>query len=117
MFYITYGTRTITSEWCFRLPFLLQMVPAFILMGLLFWMPYSPRWMAQQGRDAEALEVLCRIRKLPRTDVRVQAEWLSIRSEGAFPSISSSFNTPSILRVTLRFSQHPLSFEDDGRVS
>lgn len=104
MFYITYGTRTITSEWCFRLPFLLQMVPAFILMGLLFWMPYSPRWMAQQGRDAEALEILCRIRKLPRTDVRVQAEWLSIRSEGMFPSISS------FSQHTLYPSNYPLLF-------
>lgn len=27
MFYITYGTRIIESAWCYRLPFLLQMVP------------------------------------------------------------------------------------------
>ncbi|RSH80159.1 hypothetical protein EHS25_007264 [Saitozyma podzolica] len=81
MFYITYGTRIIESAWCYRLPFLLQMVPGFFLAGMLFILPYSPRWLASQGRDQECLDTLCRLRGLPPTDARVQAEWLSIRVE------------------------------------
>lgn len=81
MFYITYATRHIVSEWSFRLPFLLQMVPALPLAIALFFLPYSPRWLASKGRDKECLQTLCRLRNLPDTDARVQAEWLTIRAE------------------------------------
>jgi MFS family permease len=80
-FYITYGTRFINGEWSFRLPFLLQVIPALVLMVLMRLLPYSPRWLAGQGRDAEALANLSRLRKLPDTDHRVVAEWLDVRAE------------------------------------
>lgn len=82
MFYITYGTRHIVSDWSFRLPFLLQMAPAIpLVLALIFFLPYSPRWLASKGRDQECLDTLCRLRSLPATDARVQAEWLNIRAE------------------------------------
>lgn len=81
MFYITYATRTVAGEWCFRLPFLLQMLPAIPLSIGLFFLPYSPRWLASRGKDQECLDSLCRLRKLPPSDARVQAEWLNIRAE------------------------------------
>lgn len=34
-----------------------------------------------EGPDMEALDSLCRLRNLPQTDPRVQAEWLTIRAE------------------------------------
>lgn len=81
MYYITYGTRHIVGEWCFRLPFLIQMVPAFPLAVALLFFPYSPRWLASKGRDGECLASLSRLRRLPTTDPRLQAEWLQIRAE------------------------------------
>lgn len=33
------------------------------------------------GRDADALESLCRLRALPISDPKVQAEWITIRAE------------------------------------
>ena len=40
-FWITYGTRYMSGEWAWRLPFLLQMVPGFVLgLGILF-LPFS----------------------------------------------------------------------------
>lgn len=77
----TYGTRTVTNDWCYRLPFFLQMVPGFFLAVIIFFLPYSPRWLAGRGRDEECLRVLCRVRQLPPTDPRVQAEWIQIRAE------------------------------------
>lgn len=81
MFYITYGTQYIPNSWCFRLPFLLQITPCVILVIGLWLLPYSPRWQVQVGRDQEALESLCRLRKLPATDPRIQAEWITMRAD------------------------------------
>ncbi|OWZ60990.1 hypothetical protein AYX14_06750 [Cryptococcus neoformans] len=81
MYYITYGSRYLPGDGSFRLPFALQMFPCIILGGFLYQLPYSPRWLALRGRDKECLESLCRLRQLPDTDPRVQAEWITIRAE------------------------------------
>lgn len=78
---MTYGTRFIDSEWCYRLPFLLQIVPGFILMVGAFILPPSPRWLAMQGRSEESLMTLAKIRRRHPDDALVQAEWLEIRGE------------------------------------
>ena len=80
-FWITFGTRYIQSEWAYRLPFLLQVVPGIVLgLGILL-LPFSPRWLASQGRDQEALQSLSRLRQLPTSDARVRQEWFDIRAE------------------------------------
>lgn len=45
----------------FRIPWGVQMVPAFILLIGLFFMPYSPRWLASKDRWEEAIQVLAAI--------------------------------------------------------
>lgn len=80
-YWITYGTRYIPSEWAWRLPFLTQMLPSFILGAGILFFPFSPRWLASKGRDDEALVALARFRRLPSTDPRVQHEWCDIRIE------------------------------------
>jgi MFS family permease len=80
-FWITYGTRYMGSEWAWRLPFLLQMIPGFVLgIGILF-LPFSPRWLVGKGRNEEALHALAKLRGLPPTEPRVQLEWYDIRAE------------------------------------
>jgi hypothetical protein len=37
------------------------MFPAFILLGGLFFMPYSPRWLASKDRWEEAIQVLAAV--------------------------------------------------------
>lgn len=81
MFYITYGSRHIAGDWSFRLPFTAQMAPCLLLGATLWMLPYSPRWLAQVGRDRDSLDSLSRLRRLPVTDPRVQAEWITIRAE------------------------------------
>lgn len=56
-------------------------VPAIPMFIALFYLPFSPRWLAGKGRDQEALETLCFLRRLPVSDPRVQAEWITIRAE------------------------------------
>ncbi|WPA97794.1 uncharacterized protein RHO25_002405 [Cercospora beticola] len=80
-FWTTYGTYHMDNEWAWRLPFLLQMVPA-IMVGIgICFLPFSPRWLVSIGRDQEALMTLSKLRQLPTIDQRVQLEWLEIRAE------------------------------------
>jgi hypothetical protein len=83
-FWTTYGTRYMPSEWAWRLPFLLQMIPGLILGAGILFLPYSPRWLASKGRDQEGLENLAKLRRLPTTDSRVYQEMCEIRAEVAF---------------------------------
>ncbi|KAF4949922.1 hypothetical protein FSARC_13343 [Fusarium sarcochroum] len=80
-YWITYGCRDISNDWAFRLPFLLQMAPALMVgIGIQFF-PFSPRWLAMRHRNEEALHALEKLRRLPGTDARVQAEWKGIVRE------------------------------------
>ena len=49
----------VTSGWRWMLG--MEVVPALIFIGLLFTVPESPRWLAQQGRSDEARTILVRV--------------------------------------------------------
>lgn len=83
-FWITYGTRFIDNNLSWRLPFLIQIIPGLVLgLGAIF-LPFSPRWLANKGRDDEALKTLGKLRQLPVTDARVEKEWLDILAESRY---------------------------------
>ncbi|KAM3422223.1 hypothetical protein BST61_g2588 [Cercospora zeina] len=82
-FWTTYGTYHLQNEWAWRLPFLLQTIPAVIVGVGICFLPFSPRWLVSKGRDEEALVVLSKLRELPMDDQRVRMEWLEIRAEVA----------------------------------
>ncbi|KAL8277510.1 hypothetical protein RQP46_010065 [Phenoliferia psychrophenolica] len=46
------------SDWSWRFPFLLNILPVAIFLAMYPFMPESPRWLVQQGRADEALIVL-----------------------------------------------------------
>ncbi|KAF4767365.1 hypothetical protein HAV15_009197 [Penicillium sp. str.  len=80
-FWITYGTQYMVGEWAWRLPFLLQLIPGFVLAAGVYALPFSPRWLASKGRDEEALDSLCRLRSLPASDRRIRQELMDIQAE------------------------------------
>lgn len=96
-FYITYGTRHIPNQWSWRAPFLIQMMPALFLVSGVFMLPYSPRWLSQQGRNKESLQTLAKIRQLPTDDERVLQEWYEIRSEVAYRKELEAEKHPSLI--------------------
>ncbi|EJD45570.1 general substrate transporter [Auricularia subglabra TFB-10046 SS5] len=89
-FWIDYGTNYIggtgegQSEAAWRLPLALQLVPALVLGAGILFMPFSPRWLVNQGRDDEALVVLARARELDPSSDLVQIEFLEIRAQHLF---------------------------------
>ena len=99
-FYMTYGTQYIKSDWSFRLPFLIQIFPGLLAGVIVLIMPFSPRWLVLKGRDQEALITISKLRGLPTTDPRVQAEWVGIQAE-----IQSNEEAQKIRHPSLR--DHP----------
>ncbi|KAH7133041.1 general substrate transporter [Dactylonectria estremocensis] len=95
-FWITFATRHIDSELSFRLPLGLQMVCATFLGAGIHFFPFSPRWLALVERQQEALSSLSRLRGLPSTDERVQAEYRSIVTEVEFQKLVQEAKYPGV---------------------
>jgi len=58
MFFICYGGSFLSGTAAFRLPWGLQMIPAFLLFLGLCVLPESPRWLAKKDRWEDAHRVL-----------------------------------------------------------
>ncbi|KAL4066993.1 general substrate transporter [Scleroderma yunnanense] len=85
----TYGTFKINSTWAWRLPSLLQGIPAVLQVSLVLLVPESPRWLVSKGREAEALQTLAyyhadsnelSIQTANRQDPLVQYEFEEIKA-------------------------------------
>ncbi|KAJ5915449.1 quinate permease [Penicillium verhagenii] len=90
-YWIGYGTNYIggtgdgQSDWAWRTPLIIQGIPAIILvLGAVFFLPFSPRMLVSKGREEEALKTLASLRGLPEDDIIVRGEFLEIKSEVLF---------------------------------
>lgn len=89
------------GEASFRLPFGLQMVTATLLGAGIRFFPHSPRWLALANRSEDCLTSLTKLRNLPGTDVRVQAEFQDIFEEVTFQYITQEKRHPGARGIKL----------------
>ncbi|KAF7188372.1 Quinate permease [Pseudocercospora fuligena] len=101
-FWVGYGSNYIggigdgQSDLAWRLPSIIQGIPAAMLAIGIWWMPFSPRWLAKQDRDDEAIKTLAWLRKLPKDDPLVRVELLEIKSECLFEQRAFERSNPNM---------------------
>jgi sugar porter (SP) family MFS transporter len=78
------GTGETQSNLAWRLPSIIQGIPAACLAIGIWWMPFSPRWLVKKGRHEEARRTLAWLRKLPIDHELVEVEYLEIQAESLF---------------------------------
>lgn len=86
-YWIAYGTSHIdsgNSQWAWRIPLLVQGIPAIILAVGVWFLPFSPRLLMNKGKEEEALRTLANLRGLPENHELVQVEFLEIKAEVLF---------------------------------
>ncbi|KAH7928902.1 general substrate transporter [Leucogyrophana mollusca] len=75
------GGCTGQTQASWRIPVGVQMFPALCLGFGMIFMPYSPRWLMEKGRDDEAIQTLSRLRCKPADALSVRFEYLEIKAE------------------------------------
>ena len=55
---VTLGTFSMTSNWGWRIPSFLQVVPSLLQVSFIWFLPESPRWLVSKGRGDEAYAIL-----------------------------------------------------------
>jgi sugar porter (SP) family MFS transporter len=90
-FWINYGTNYIggttvetQSNAAWLVPICLQLVPAFVLLIGMIWMPFSPRWLMHHDREDEARNNLASLRNLPIDHELIELEFLEIKAQSLF---------------------------------
>lgn len=78
------GTGASQSDAAWLIPICLQLIPALILAGGILFMPESPRWLMNQGRDDDCLQTIAKLRQLPATSEIVSLEFLEIKAQHIF---------------------------------
>lgn len=58
--WITFACRNIPSDWCWRIPVLMQIFLPFVALPGFLMAPESPRWLISVGRVEEATEILAK---------------------------------------------------------
>lgn len=86
-YWIAYGTSHIdggSSQWAWRIPLLVQGIPAIILAVGVWFLRFSPRLLMNKRREEEALKTLANLRGLPDDHELVQVELLESKAEVLF---------------------------------
>ncbi|KAF1921369.1 general substrate transporter [Ampelomyces quisqualis] len=78
--WLTFGTKRIDNDWCWRVPALTQAAPSLVQLAFIWVIPESPRWLIAKGRNEEALYILGKYHADGDTsDPTVQFEYAEIK--------------------------------------
>ncbi|KAG6833374.1 hypothetical protein H0H87_007991 [Tephrocybe sp. NHM501043] len=103
--WVGYGCQFIKSDVSWRFPLGLQLVPAFLLMVGVQFLPYSPRWLLEVNRDEEAKQVVYQLHGKGHeeaAELEYQEMHDTIKAEALVRTrkLSALVSTPSMRRRT-----------------
>jgi sugar porter (SP) family MFS transporter len=102
-FWVGAGTQYLTGDSAWRIPLAIQIAPAAVLMFGTIFLPFSPRWLINNGRNEEALAVLARLHsKGDKTDPLVVAEYEEIIAQVEHERTVSVSSYVELLKGTVR---------------
>jgi len=67
-YFTAYASIGLSGSIAWRLPFIIQACVGIVLAIGLFFVPFSPRWLMQKGRETEAMDTLRKLRNVDVTD-------------------------------------------------
>lgn len=102
-FISNYAIASIISNEAWRWMFGIETVPAVLFFVLLFYIPYSPRWLVKKNRSSEAKDVLI---KMGETNVdkelgEIEESLRSESEEGKEPLFTKKYRFPIVLGVLI----------------
>ncbi|KAL7314037.1 hypothetical protein PS15m_007696 [Mucor circinelloides] len=80
-YFVTFGTSYVQSDWAWRGPWLLHIIVCIAFGGIIFMLPFSPRWLIDKQRYDEAKAVLSELHEVPITHSLVVNEYEDIFNE------------------------------------
>lgn len=83
-YFVTFGTSYVQSDWSWRGPWLLHIIVCAIFGISVIFLPFSPRWLIDQGRYEEAKAVLVELHQVPENHHLVVDEYNAIFTEIEF---------------------------------
>lgn len=101
-YWITYGTNFIggtgdtQSDASWLVPITIQIVPALILAIGIMFMPQSPRWLMDQGREDECLQIIAGLRRQSVDSDLVCFEYLELKAQKEFETRVSQHDHPNL---------------------
>ncbi|KAK5789447.1 hypothetical protein VI817_008571 [Penicillium citrinum] len=90
--WVDYGFSKTTGEVQWRVPLAIALIFPLIVLGSIFLLPESPRWLVLKSRTDEATQSLAAYRGLSIDDEAVQMEIASIQSSLELTGESKNFN-------------------------
>jgi MFS family permease len=87
-YFTAYASVELEGSIAWRVPFIVQACVGVVLASGIFFIPFSPRWLMQKGREGEALQTLRKLRNVDVGDVSgmvgVNREMMEIRNDIQF---------------------------------
>ncbi|CCO26567.1 High-affinity glucose transporter [Rhizoctonia solani AG-1 IB] len=105
--WVGYGCQYLNSDAQWRIPLAIQVAPAVLLLVGMFFLPFSPRWLVEKGRNEEALKVIQRLHGNEQNAEFIKLEFAEMLEQIKYEkaNMSSKFSdlwaTKPMLRRTL----------------